>query len=94
MSRGLGKVEKKILETIGRHRLCISNLIPFMYPPSPMGATFGARPTDCDNYSSIKRAVRSLERKGLIRRWSGSKWCLIERTDVKRTPPTGTLKKD
>jgi hypothetical protein len=52
---------------------------------SPIGAALGTETSWLSRYPSVKRAARSLERKGLIERESRAKQCFI------RTSPSGTL---
>lgn len=89
MSRGLGKVERAILEMLDKvpaHQCTLAGLLWLIEPKSPDALMMGAMATDSPNYSSYKRAVRSLREKGYIVTRSTAKECWI-----KRTSPTGTL---
>ena len=97
MSRGLGKVEREVLEYLQAQRerggpasISLSMLMRFSYEPHPISTVLGISPTVelRSQYSALKRAAKSLERKGYIDRWSGAKSCTIR---LKCNPTTGTL---
>ena len=94
MSKGLGKREREILDALNDMpdwpRL--SMVIPFIDPPNPIDSMLGWKPTHSNNYSSYKRAVRSLRAKGLIETRSNSKVCWLKRTH--RTGPLRPWEKE
>ena len=93
MSRGLGAMEREVLDTMGKlpgnwMRLSMVARIILMDDISPLGAVMGTETSWLPRYPSVKRAARSLERKGLIERESRANQCYIR---VMRTSPSGTL---
>ena len=96
MSRGLGSMEKELLETLsGNHpwvgqwmRLSKVARMILLEDLSPIGGEMGVEISWLSRYSSVKRAARSLERKGLIDRDSRANQCYVR---VKWTSGTGTL---
>jgi len=99
MSRGLGKVERDIIEYLQKldkkgmpTRIYLSMFCRMIYEPSPMALILGQPNSYSKEYSSLKRASKSLERKGLIKRWSNARCCIVEL--VKCTPQRDTLKQE
>ena len=99
MSRGLGKVERAVLEVLEERykklhdsvmtRISIPDLVDRIYGQSPMAAALRQALSEEKGYQTIKRATKSLERKGLIVRESDAKHCWVE---FKRIPRRVTLK--
>jgi len=85
MSQGLGKIEKEILRVLKHFadkgmftRCTIAHLMRFVIEPSIADVSFGVPVSQWPEYSSVKRAVRSLERKGYLKRYSGWKKAIVE----------------
>lgn len=86
MSRGLGAMEREVLATIGGNhpwagkwvRLrFVANIIT-MDDVSDIVRAIGHHTSWASRYPSVKRAARSLERKGLIERRSRAKECYVK----------------
>ena len=85
MSRGLRKVERAILEILEnqlKHEIPGSNsiqgLASHLVEQGSINFLLGESITDVKGYASVQRACRSLERKGLLRRFSGPKQAAVE----------------
>ena len=97
MSRGLGKVERDVVAFLQKQqsrgmpgRISLSGLVRFLYEASPMELVMGDFASYRSEYQAVKRATKSLARKGYITRRSGPKSCIVE---LKCNSPTDTLKK-
>ena len=96
MSRGLGKVERAILEHLEKQvhkgmpgRSSIPFLVASIYGQSAFAMALHQPFSAERSYSSVKRATKSLEQKGYIKRWTSVHDSCVEL--VKCTSASGTL---
>jgi len=88
MSRGLGKVEKAIIDCLKDQIadgmpgcLSIPGLVAFIYGQTSFAMALHQPFSKEEKYASVKRATKSLEKKGLVKRHTrahGSRVMLIK----------------
>ncbi|MGD0727075.1 MAG: hypothetical protein ABSB63_16100 [Spirochaetia bacterium] len=64
------------------------DVVRILEPQSPIAYAFGGQPSQSCRYSEIKRAVKSLERKGIL---ESATYANRKFLRLKRTPVTDTL---